>query len=158
MRLGSRALRLARELAARPRQAATLSASDWVLLLRAILVVAYTRICVWLLPWRRLTASLGAAEQRPSHPVSPQRLAWAVKVASRAVPCATCLTQALALYQLLARYGYSSIVQVGVRNADGQFTAHAWVEHEGLLLLGAPADVAGYSRFFTLPEFPLGQP
>jgi hypothetical protein len=68
------------------------------------------------------------------------------------------LTQALALYQLLARYGYSSIVQVGVRNADGQFTAHAWVEHEGLLLLGVPADVGGYSRFFSVPEFPLEQP
>lgn len=134
------------------RRAATLNASDWELLQRAFVAVARIRITLWILPWRRLTASHGTRAELSHHSVAPQHLEWAVKAVSRVVPYATCLTQALALHRLLSRYGHSSTVQVGVRNADGQFSAHAWVEQDGVLLLGTSADVAGYSRFFTWPQ------
>jgi transglutaminase superfamily protein len=80
---------------------------------------------------------------------------WAISVASRIVPAATCLTQALALHRLLARFGYASVVQVGVQRCDGHFSAHAWVEHEGQSFLGSSANVARYARFFTWPHSPI---
>jgi len=75
-----------------------------------------------------------------------------VRVASRAVPYATCLTQALALQRVLARHGYPSLVQVGVCKIGGQFFAHAWVEQEGQTLLGTSESLARYSRFFSWPD------
>jgi len=121
------------------------------LLAGALMTVARVRIALWILPWHRLARSITIRRNLLSVPPSVERLAWAVKTASRAVPCATCLTQALALQQVLARYGYRSIVQVGVCNVDGRFLAHAWVEHNEQALLGTSETIARYSRFFTWP-------
>jgi len=79
------------------------------------------------------------------------RLEWAVLAASRFIPRATCLTQALALHRLLSSYGYQSNVQFGVRRADGRFAAHAWVEHEARLLLTKAPEIVQYVRFFSWP-------
>jgi hypothetical protein len=79
------------------------------------------------------------------------RLERAVRLASRLVPRATCLTQALALNHLLARHGHASTVQIGVRKHDGRFAAHAWVECSGGTLLSSAIDVTAYSRFMSWP-------
>jgi hypothetical protein len=122
------------------------------LLCSAWATVAQIRIALWVLPWRRLARSITVRLNVTLHPPSPERLEWAVSVASRFVPYATCLTQAVALQRLLARHGYRSVVQVGVNNVGGQFLAHAWVEHEGQTLLGTSEAVARYSRFFSWPD------
>lgn len=121
------------------------------LLVNALFAVARVRIALWVLPPHRLGRSITIRQNVTSVPPSPERLEWTVRVASRAVPYATCLTQALALQRVLAGYGYRSIVQVGVCNRDGRLIAHAWVEHAGQTLLGTPENVARYSRFFTWP-------
>ena len=136
---------------------ASLDANDWALLRRAFVTLVRIRLAMWMQPWHRLansTAKIPVVRERPA----PDRVAWAVGVTSRAVPRATCLTQALALHRLLSHHGYSAIVQVGVSNVDKRFTAHAWVEHEGQSLLGTPEDVARYSRFFSWPTSRLEQP
>lgn len=117
----------------------------------AFVTVARVRIALWVLPWRRLGSSIAIARNVTPTPPSPERLDWTVRVASRAVPYATCLTQAVALQRLLARHGYRSTVLVGVCSRDGRFLAHAWVECEGQTLLGTSENVARYSRFFTWP-------
>ena len=152
IRLPAKALRLARELAVRSGQAAALDANDWKLLGRTWIAVAGSRMALWVLPCRRLGMSINTSAETASVRPSPNRLEWAVRVVSHAVPCATCLTQALALQRLLARHGYVAIVQVGACNVDRRFLAHAWVEHEGQSLLGTSEDVARYARFFTWPE------
>lgn len=82
-------------------------------------------------------------------PVS--RLEWAVRAASRRIPMATCLTQALALQCLLTRAGHAAEVHVGVKKDDqAGFQSHAWVECEGQMLLSAPCEVAEYSRLLAL--------
>jgi hypothetical protein len=124
----------------------------------ALVTVARVRIALWVLPWPRLARSISIRRNVPSRAPSPGRLEWTVRVASRAVPYATCLTQALALHRMLARHGYRSIVQVGVCNVDGRFLAHAWVEHQGQTLLATPENVARYSRFFTCPTSQLDRP
>lgn len=140
------------------RKAAALNASEQELLRDAFAAVAHARIASWILPWRRFLTSIETGSNSMRVPPVPTRIEWAVRVASRAVPGTTCLTQALALHRLLSRYRYPSVVQVGVRNIDGRFTAHAWVEYDGRPLLGTEKEVAAYSRFFTWPRPHSSQP
>ena len=66
-------------------------------------------------------------------------IAQAVRAASRMIPGATCLTQALAGRILLSRAGYDSELRIGVcRHAERGFEAHAH-RIEGQLLLVGPA-------------------
>lgn len=79
-----------------------------------------------------------------------ERIARAVTGASRAVPGAACLTQALAAQVLLERRGLPARVRVGVTRADGgQLLAHAWVESDGRIVLGG-TDLSGYTPLAAL--------
>jgi hypothetical protein len=69
--------------------------------------------------------------------VPSAQIAWAVGAAARFVPRATCLVRAIAAQRLLARYGYDSQVHIGVTKASGDFQAHAWVERDGVVCVGA---------------------
>ncbi len=66
------------------------------------------------------------------------RIAWAVRAASRFVPGASnCLVRALATQALLGKYGYQSDLRIGVRKAgDGGLAAHAWLESAGAVVIG----------------------
>jgi hypothetical protein len=69
--------------------------------------------------------------------MSAQDVTWAVRRVSRAVPGATCLTQALAAQVLLSRRGYASRLRIGVaRAADNGLRAHAWLESDGVVVFG----------------------
>jgi len=131
--------------------ARALTATDRRVLRQAFLTLSRVRIALWILPWDRLTTAPHTRSRARVFPTT-DRLEWAIRVASRVVPRSTCLTKALALDRLLSFYGYRSIVQIGVRNADGRFMAHAWVEHDSRVLLGTPADIEGYARFFAWPH------
>lgn len=67
---------------------------------------------------------------------SVDRLTWAVEVASRRMPGATCLCRALALQHLLARNGHGSELRIGVEMKDGRFGAHAWLVYGARILIG----------------------
>jgi len=68
------------------------------------------------------------------------RLAWAVYIASRNVPFqTTCLDRALALFRLSRAEGLAAELRIGVRTSDGALEAHAWVEHDGVVLLDEEA-------------------
>lgn len=57
----------------------------------------------------------------------------------------SCLVRALALKRLLDRRGMAGTrVRVGVRRQNGDFSAHAWLECEGVLVGDAPDTVAEY--------------
>ena len=109
------------------------------------------RIALWVMPWSRIVTRTSGTRKVPSSRPAVNQLEWAVVAASRFVPRATCLTQALALQRLLSRNGYRSSVQIGVRLADGRFAAHAWVEHDATSLLSNARDVVQYVRFFSWP-------
>ena len=72
----------------------------------------------------------------------------AIEIAARRIPRATCLTQAIAAQLLLARYGNASTLRLGVLTSSGQFKAHAWVEHNGGIVIG---DVPAIGEFRLLP-------
>jgi hypothetical protein len=79
---------------------------------------------------------------------SPDRIVWAVIVASQYIPRATCLAQALAAQILLARECYQSNLRIGVAKGDkDQLEAHAWLESDGKVLIGG----SGINRYTVLP-------
>jgi hypothetical protein len=76
-----------------------------------------------------------------------EKIAWAVAVASRYVPAATCLTQALAGQILLAQHGEPALLQIGVaKNEAGKLEAHAWVESRGRIIIGDSEELFRYTR------------
>lgn len=125
------------------------------LLVLALIVVANVRVALCVLPsrlivrlMRRLThVAAGASRSRGP---SAERVAWAVSSASRVVPRATCLTQAISGQLLLRHYGHAAKLCLGVaRSEPGRFLAHAWLERDGRVLLGGAESVT----FTRLPSF-----
>jgi hypothetical protein len=133
-------------------RAARLSRQDVALLATAWMLVARARLALWLLPWDRIIADPDVPPVDGLSHCNAERRAWAVRVASRLVPRATCLTQALALCGWLQREGCGSIVQIGVANENGRFSAHAWVEYGGIPLLTTRREADRYARCLTLPR------
>jgi hypothetical protein len=75
-------------------------------------------------------------------------MAWLVRACARRVPGASCLTRALAARWLLAEAGMDSTLHFGHRRDErGGFAAHAWLEHEGQVLVGGDEDLELYHRF-----------
>jgi hypothetical protein len=102
--------------------------------------VCAARASLWLVPFRRLQPGLdyfSRARAIPSAPrASVEKLSWAVSAASRFVPQATCLTQAVALHVLLKRAGHQSRLRIGVASKNGEFESHAWVENQDHVVIG----------------------
>ncbi len=129
---------------------ARLPAQEKVLLGQALVALVAFRLGLWLLPFRRVSAVMRHVRRERERTVSPARVLWCVQTASRFVPRATCLVQALTARALLNRAGIRADVQIGVaKSADGSFQAHAWVE-----CLAAPgvkaADYGQYTPMLSL--------
>jgi hypothetical protein len=84
--------------------------------------------------------------------VPPDRIVWAVDTATRyQYGPPTCLPRALTAYTLFHQAGYDALLRIGVaHNAQRELEAHAWVEYEGVVVLGALPDL---QRFNLLPSF-----
>lgn len=138
------------------RKLCRLPAADRFLLVKAVLWLGATRLGLWLLPLpvvRRLLARAAQSprQERGSKP-SPQRIVWALAVARRVVPYATCLAQALAAEALFLRSGHSADLRIGVvKTPAGRLMAHAWVESGGRAVVGDLHDLSRYAPFPPLP-------
>lgn len=121
-------------------------------LLRAYRLVWSVRTRLWILSFRELRERLNRAPVCPDPPPdrpTPMHLAWTVVIASRFVPAASCLTQALATDLLLRAYGYQGIVHIGVAfKGNRKLTAHAWLEYDGAIIIGG----RGHHDFQPLPS------
>ena len=102
---------------------------------------------MWLVPFRTLQQTLGRFFPCPvtatGQSLSPEKVqlskkgSWAVRAASRYVPSATCLAQALTLQSLLSREGIRSDLAIGVARGDESgIAAHAWLEIDGMVIIG----------------------
>jgi hypothetical protein len=124
-------------------------------LLQAAFVVAIARLALWMLPFRWVCAQMSLSKPASLlHGMAPAaQWAWAVRVAARRIPGATCLTQALALQWLLARAGHSARIHVGVATDGARgFEAHAWLESEGEILLGNDQPLERFVPLVALPR------
>ncbi len=131
-----------------------LAPEERALLPRLVLLVAGIRVALWVVDcatvrrWLRATW-LPAAFPANMNRLTPERLAWAVRTACRAVPFATCLTQSLALQFLLACSGRRSSIRIGVAKPEGRFAAHAWIECSGQTLLDRPENIARFAEILS---------
>ncbi len=123
------------------------------LLLRAVVLLLAIRLGLWMLSFQNLRGILERLKQQTTafHTADsslPDRIAWAVAVASHYVPgTSTCLAQALAAQVLLRAEGYPAHLTLGV--AGGKETpleAHAWVESQGKIVVGG----AAHERYHVL--------
>lgn len=120
----------------------------------AIVVVAAVRIALFVFPSGVIVRRVRRLATRKSKVTSiratPAMLMWAVRTASRYIPRASCLTQAVAGLLLLHSHGHTANLCIGVANTKGGgFRAHAWLERKGVVILGG--DVSGFTR---MPAFP----
>jgi hypothetical protein len=112
------------------------------LLVKATVLLASVRLALWLLPFGAVRPLLDRASRRSprlaQHPPPANLFAWATRAAGRIVPHGGhCLSQAFALRTFLARRGYPARICYGVQRISNQpFMAHAWVEHDGTVLIG----------------------
>jgi len=121
--------------------------------LRACLAVAVARLALRAVAFADLPALIDAVAPRvPRVPASrapstTAGIASAVERASRLLPGTTsCLAKAVAARMLLAQRGLVADILIGVmRGPGGTLDAHAWVESEGRVVLGATD--APYARF-----------
>ena len=130
-----------------------LPAADRALLFKTVLWLGATRFALWLLPLRVVRRLLARAA-RPTFGTRPtkERIAWAISVAQRVVPQATCLPQALVAEALLTRGGHPAELRIGVmKTARDRLLAHAWVESGGRIVVGERRALLRYTPLPPLP-------
>jgi hypothetical protein len=118
------------------RKFAGYSALERRLVVKAWFTLIAVRTLLWVAPYRWIEARLMKPPVATAADVAPAEIALAVTRASRLVPFATCLTQALAGGFLIRRAGRNAIIHFGVARGDAGFKAHAWLESDGGILIG----------------------
>jgi hypothetical protein len=122
------------------------------LLLHALLVLALVRVALWSIATGsvlRYVLGRSAGPAVRSSGTDPREVGRAVERASRLVPRATCLPQALAALLLLARHGHPAVLRIGVkRGGSGELLAHAWVDCAGRTVIGG----YGVHQYAVLPD------
>lgn len=131
-----------------------LPARERFLYLRTWLLLFRIRLMLWVLPyrrWRQIAAHMIRVEnERQLDRPQVNQITRAVRVMSKYVPQASCLTQALAAQTLLANEGQRSQLRVGVTQNSGKLEAHAWVQIDGRVVIGGRESVVRFSAFPTL--------
>lgn len=122
---------------------------DRVLLIEAFATLAIVRAALHLVTIDRLRAWAGRLKQGTT-PVD--RVVWAVRAASLRMPGTTCLCSALALQRLLSAQGHASELHIGVAQEPKGIVAHAWILHEGRVLIGEE----GQERYTVLTTWRAG--
>ena len=129
-----------------------------VSLLPTIILVCMVRIALWLLPFRQIKAHIVRLSQATIRYNDTRRrdkkiIVQRVIRASRFIPRATCLTQAIATMILFRHYHYPAMLRIGVgRNHQGEFEAHAWVESDERIMIGG-SKTELYKRYALFPSF-----
>ena len=126
----------------------SLSAADGVLLIEAAALLLVVRLRLSRVGFHSLRTAL---QRKPPSRVLPRdRVVWAVKAVARRFPATPCLVEALVMNTLLRRHGHVSDLKIGVRLGDRTrrdipLDAHAWVECDGRIVVGAVADLDEYA-------------
>ena len=133
------------------------SAREWLLFIHALSGAVLARAALGVLPLPRVRRLVrryfrAASPLPPARQASVEQAVWAALAGGRWSPVGTtCLSTALLAQALLQRHGYQAKLRIGARREpNGAFAAHAWLEREGIVIVGGPAEmVAGYA---PLPE------
>ncbi len=121
-----------------------LSREERGLMLRALPLVAVVRLGLSALPYQtvrkwaaRLAPQVGKGRDDAMTPREIGGLMQGIERASRLIPKATCLTQAITAQVMLARRGQAARLHIGVaRGESAKFEAHAWIECGNRIIIG----------------------
>jgi Transglutaminase-like superfamily len=126
-----------------------LSLNNRRLLLNTVILLNLIRFGLWLVPFQNLRRFLALISQprRQAHPLVINQIIYAVELSSRYAPGgAKCLARALTTQVLMSRHGLSAELQIGVAKAEkGGLQAHAWIEHNGNIVMGNLPELAIYT-------------
>ncbi|NWF57750.1 MAG: lasso peptide biosynthesis B2 protein [Fischerella sp.] len=132
-----------------------LGAGERNLLVTTFILLGSIRLGLWLLPFKNLLKLLEKINQLSKRSHSPNqvtlsKIIWAVNAVTRYMPGVKCLARALTTHVLMNQYGYAPQLRIGVAKADsGKLEAHAWIEHQGRVVIGNLSDLY---RFIPLPS------
>ncbi|NEO91093.1 MAG: lasso peptide biosynthesis B2 protein [Moorea sp. SIO3G5] len=132
-----------------------LSPRLYLLLVKTFMMLLLVRVGLKFLSFQTLHQRLEQiSHYRFTHTanlVKLNHILWAVNRTSRYMPGKVkCLARALTTYTLMVQYGYVPQLRIGVAKGEsGQLEAHAWVENQGLVVIGQLPDL---TRFKTLPS------
>jgi len=129
-----------------------LSFSEKILFIKAWTLLGIIRLGLSLLPFimlKNVLRVIGPSIARVDEQLSEDQLVWAVAAASRFIPKATCLAQALAIQLFLKQSGREAHVHIGVEGKRGRLDAHAWVESRGKVLFGG-SNLSRYTHLLAL--------
>jgi hypothetical protein len=119
-----------------------LSSADKILLVRVWILLGITRLCLSVFRFdilRKVLTGMAPLVARVGKEFTDDQLVRIVGIASRYIPKATCLAQALTVQLLLKKSGRQASLYIGVNEVEGgQLNAHAWVESKGKVITGGP--------------------
>ena len=131
-----------------------LNAADRGLITEAAAWLLAVRVAIAVTPFLTLRRTLSrfsrlcARRTDASHP-PVSRVAWAVAAAARHLPMhSTCLVESLAAQAMLGRRGFACELRLGVKRPDdrSRLAAHAWIEHDGAVVIGRVDDLYDYAE------------
>lgn len=132
-----------------------------------IFLLGLVRIGLVTLPFNFLRQILACYARRPmlfGHPTDdssfPDRLTWTVETVGPPFwRNNSCLAKALVAQTLLDRHGWPTSLHIGVlKDRDGRLRAHAWLETEGVVLIGGPSSaLAGFVPILVLKKESTGR-
>lgn len=128
---------------------------DRLLLVNTFLFLCLVRLGLRFLPFRTLQKWLTHFSQ--FSPKTPERLSigkivWAVDTGTRYMPGGVkCLARALVTLTMMKQQGHSGELRIGVaKGQSGELEAHAWIEHQGRVVIGYLSDL---QRYVPMPSF-----
>jgi hypothetical protein len=134
------------------RKFAALSTSDRRLLFEAALLLFRARVELAIRPFAKVVCHVppGGA---PGTAAEVPRMGWAVETVARSSPVPlTCLPQALAAWWMLRSRGHQARLIYGVsKDRHTGFAAHAWVELNGIAVVGGRA-ARGFTVLTSFPQ------
>jgi Transglutaminase-like superfamily len=132
-----------------------LDSSEKYLLIGAFLLLNSIRVGFLFLKFPLLQQILGRISKLRSDVstksvISIERIVWCVEVSTQLSPGgAKCLARALTVETLMKQNGYAPSLKIGViKNSIEEFKAHAWIEHQGKIVIGG--DLPDLNKYSSL--------
>lgn len=122
--------------------------AELLLAAEAVTLLAVFRICLAVIPVRRIIGTIARGKVEPHQPgatvlnetemMTVRRVQWAVRAAARHSPVEfVCFPQTLAAYTMLRWRGMAGTIVYGVtRSPQGALLAHTWLEIGGGVVVG----------------------
>ncbi len=140
---------------------ALVSHADRILYLEALLLFPLIAASLRMLglgrtrSWLHTVSKFGRPRRAESHADLAAHTAEVVAAAAATGPYQpSCLRHALALETVLRQRGVDAELKLGVRRPAGEFSAHAWVEHNGVALASNPDPGSPHETYSVLASFP----